>query len=136
MEVRTLLFGEQPLQFKDISIIFYRRMTSLYWLCVSLIVGGVGGILFATGLLLPMDHLVGAGIGLICASVVGLLINYVYCLKPAIPSVQTQQTQSDRPRYSTNNMSVIANSMKRNKSDTDLELINKQSEAAESGEIV
>jgi hypothetical protein len=102
-------------------------------------VGGVGGILFATGLLLPMDYLVAAGVGLICASIVGLLVNYVYCLKPLVPSVQTQQTQqtqSDRPRYSTNNMNVIANSMKRNKSDTDLELINKQSEAAESGEIV
>jgi hypothetical protein len=101
-------------------------------------VGGVGGILFATGLLVPMDYLVAAGVGLICASIVGLLVNYVYCLKP-IPSVQTQQTQqtqSDRPRYSINNMNVIANSMKRNKSDTDLELINRQTEATESGQIV
>jgi hypothetical protein len=108
-------------------------MTSLYWLCISLIVGGVGGILFTTGLLVPMDYLVAAGVGLICASIVGLLVNYVFCLKPLVP---TQQTQSDRSRYSTNNMNVIANSMKRNKSDTDLELINKQSEATESGQIV
>jgi hypothetical protein len=106
-------------------------MTSLYWLCISLVIGGVGGILFTTGLLVPIDYLVAAGVGLICASIVGLLVNYVYCLKPL---AQIQQIQSERPRYSTNNMSVIANSMKRNKSDTDLELINKQSEAAESGE--
>ena len=111
-------------------------MTSLYWLCISLIVGGVGGILFATGLLVPIDYLVAAGVGLICASIVGLLVNYVYCLKPSVQTQQTQQIQSERPRYSTNNMSVIANSMKRNKSDTDLELINRQTEATESGQIV
>ena len=106
-------------------------MTSLYWLCVSLIVGGVGGILFATGLLLPMGPLVAAGIGLICASIVGLLINYFYCLKATILSVP------EGPRYSTNNMNTIVNSMKRNKSDTDLELINRQTaEATESGQIV
>jgi hypothetical protein len=111
-------------------------MTSLYWLCISLVVGGVGGILFATGLLVPMDYLVAAGVGLICASIVGLLVNYVYCLKPMVPSVQTQQTQQEGPRYSMNNMNTIVNGMKRNKSDTDLERINKQSEATESGQIV
>jgi len=105
-------------------------MTSLYWLSVSLIVGGMGGILFATGLLLPMEPLVAAGIGLIVASIVGLLIQYVYYLKPVMPSVP------EGPRYSTNNMNTIVNGMKRNKSDTDLELINKQTEAAESGQIV
>jgi len=106
------------------------KMTSLYWLCVSLVVGGVGGILFITGLLVPMVPLVATGIGLIGASLVGLLMNYFYCLTPTMP------TQPERPRYSTNNMNVIANTMKRNKSDTDLELINRQTEAAESGEIV
>ena len=113
-------------------------MTSLYWLCISLVVGGVGGILFATGLLVPIDYLVAAGVGLICASIVGLLVNYVYCLKPmeSVQTQQTQQTQSERPRYSTNSMNVVANTMKRNKSDTDLELINKQTEAAESDGIV
>lgn len=105
-------------------------MISLYWLSVSLIVGGMGGILFATGLLLPMEPLVAAGIGLIVASIVGLLIQYVYYLKPVMPSVP------EGPRYSTNNMNTIMNGMKRNKSDTDLELINKQTEAAESGQIV
>ena len=109
-------------------------MISLYWLCASLIVGGMGGILFATGLLIPMGPLVAAGVGLIVASIVGLLIQYIYCLKPA---VQTQQTQQEGPRYSTNNMNTIVNGMKRNKSDTDLELINKQTaEATESGQIV
>jgi hypothetical protein len=93
-------------------------------------VGGMGGILFATGLLLPMEPLVAAGIGLIVASIVGLLIQYVYYLKPVMPSVP------EGPRYSTNNMNTIVNGMKRNKSDTDLELINKQTEAAESGQIV
>ena len=105
-------------------------MISLYWLSVSLIVGGMGGILFATGLLLPMEPLVAAGIGLIVASIVGLLIQYIYYLKPVVPSVP------EGPRYSTNNMNTIVNGMKRNKSDTDLELINKQTEAAESGQIV
>ena len=105
-------------------------MTSLYWLCVSLIVGGVGGILFATGLLLPMAPLVATGIGLICASLVGLLMNYFYFLAPTMPSVP------EGPRYSTNNMNTIVNGMKRNKSDTDLELINRQTEATESGQIV
>ena len=105
-------------------------MTSIYWLCVSLLVGGVGAILFVTGLLLPSVPLVATGIGLIAASLVGLLMNYFYCLKTTILSVP------EGPRYSTNNMNTIVNGMKRNKSDTDLELINKQSETAESGEIV
>ena len=104
-------------------------MTSLYWLCVSLIVGGVGGILFATGLLLPLPPLVAAGIGLICASIVGLLANYIY------GSARTV-SQPEGPRYSTNSMNVVANTMKRNKSDTNLELINRQTEAAEGGQLV
>jgi hypothetical protein len=95
-------------------------MTSIYWLCVSLVVGGVGAILFATGLLLPMTPLVATGVGLIGASVVGLLVNYIYGAAPA-PVAEPIQ-----PRYSTNNMNTIAMGMKRNKSDTDLELINKE----------
>ena len=109
-------------------------MTSLYWLCVSLIVGVIGGILFAAGLLLPMAPLVATGIGLISASLVGLLMNYCYF---SGPTMLIQQTQPDRPRYSTNNMNTIVNGMKRNKSDTDLELINRQTvEATDSGQIV
>ena len=92
-------------------------MTSVYWLCVSLVVGGIGAILFATGLLLPLIPLVATGIGLIGASIVGLLANYMYGAAPAEPI---------QPRYSTNNMNTIAMGMKRNKSDTDLELINKE----------
>ena len=115
-------------------------MTSLYWLCVSLIVGIIGGILFVTGLLLPMAPLVATGIGLICASLVGLLMNYCYFSGPTVSiqqTQQTQQTQSEGPRYSTNNMNTIVNGIKRNKSDTDLELINRQTaEATESGQIV
>jgi len=94
-------------------------MTSVYWLCVSLVVGGIGAILFATGLLLPLIPLVATGIGLIGASVVGLLANYIYGAAPAPP-------EPIQPRYSTNNMNTIAMGMKRNKSDTDLELINKE----------
>jgi mannose/fructose/N-acetylgalactosamine-specific phosphotransferase system component IID len=104
-------------------------MTSIYWLCVSLIVGGIGAILFIVGILMSLVPLVATGIGLIGASIVGLLMNYFYGIAPT-PSVP-QNLQ-----YSTNNMNTMVMGMKRNKSDTDLELINKQSDAAESGQIL
>jgi hypothetical protein len=91
-----------------------------------LICTGVAGAgLFTTGILLYMTPLIAVGIGLSAIAVGGMIVVYVYC-QPQNQTQQTNQTnQTNQPIYSTNNM----NTMKRNKSDTDLELINRQTAA-------
>ena len=87
---------------------------------VSLIaVALLGTSCFATGIVFSMNELVIVGIISLIVFILGLLVFMYYFPK------QTQQTvQADlAQRYTTNNM----NSMKRNKSDTDLELINRSS---------
>jgi hypothetical protein len=80
----------------------------------------VGAGLFATGFILSINPLIATGIALIVVAIMGLLVDYIFCKKEAV--------RVHNPiAYSTNNM----NTMKRNKSDTDLELINRQSEEAE-----
>ena len=65
---------------------------------------------------------------MIAISVAGMILHYVFGQTPAAPT----HVHNPIP-YSTNNM----NTMKRNKSDTDLELINQQTAAAENeGNIV
>ena len=73
---------------------------------------------FATGIVFSMNELVIVGIISLVVLIIGMGI-FMYCFPK-----QTQQTvQADlAQRYTTNNM----NSMKRNKSDTDLELINRR----------
>jgi hypothetical protein len=77
---------------------------------------------FATGIVFSMNELVIVGIISLVVLIIGMGI-FMYCFPK-----QTQQTVQANPaqRYTTNNM----NSMKRNKSDTDLELINRSEENA------
>lgn len=95
--------------------------------------GAAGAALFTTGIILSITPLVAGGIALTAFSVGGMLVAYVYC-QPPQQQTQTQQPQQNQsmPIYSTNNMST----MKRNKSDTDLELINRQTNAYDSAGIV
>ena len=86
--------------------------------CIGMCLVGAG--LFATGFILSINPLIATGIALIVVAIMGLLVDYIFCKKEAV--------RVHNPiAYSTNNM----NTMKRNKSDTDLELINRQSEEAE-----
>jgi hypothetical protein len=83
-------------------------------------VGLIGGGLFTAGIVLSMMSLVVAGIALLALSIMGMIVYCLYC-RPA--TVHTHNPlPSASTSYSTNNM----NTMKRNKSDTDLELINRQ----------
>lgn len=92
---------------------------------VSLIaVALLGTSCFATGIIFSMNELVIVGIICLILFIIGLGI-FMYCFPK-----QTQQTVQTNPaqRYTTNNM----NSMKRNKSDTDLELINRETAETDS----
>jgi hypothetical protein len=91
----------------------------------------IGGGLFGTGIVLSITPLVATGIALMVVSIMGLLVDYIFCKKE---SVRVHNPIA----YSTNNMNTMkrndrpsAFSTKRNKSDTDLELMNRQSEEAE-----
>ena len=93
---------------------------------VMIYVGLIGGGLFTAGIVLSMMSLVIAGIALLVLSIMGMLVYCLYC-RPASPHVQIHNPMpAYATSYSTNNM----NTMKRNKSDTDLELINRQTAAA------
>jgi len=101
----------------------------------------IGGGLFATGLVLSINSLIATGIALMAIAIVGLLVEYIFCKKETAVRVHNPIA------YSTNNMNTMtrnhiiaegnniprpsAFSTKRNKSDTDLELMNRQSEEAE-----
>ena len=104
-------------------------------LALLICTGVAGAGLFTTGILLYMTPLIAVGIGLSAVAVGGMIVTYVYC-QPQNQTQQTNQTnqtnKTNQPIYSTNNM----NTMKRNKSDTDLELINRQTNAYDSGGIV
>jgi hypothetical protein len=86
---------------------------------ISLIILGLAGAsCFAVGIIWSIQEMVITGITLTAVCIAGMGIVYWFSKgKPTIPN-------SNDVRYSTNNM----NTMKRNKSDTDLELINRESE--------
>ena len=87
---------------------------------VSLIAVALLGVsCFATGMLFSMNELLIVGIISLVVFIIGLGVFMYFFPKQAQQTVQTNPAQ----RYTTNNM----NSMKRNKSDTDLELINRES---------
>jgi hypothetical protein len=88
-------------------------------------VGMIGGGLFAAGIVLSMMPLVFAGIAILALSIMGMLVYCLYC-RPA-----TVHTHNPLPSLSALSYSNNMNTMKRNKSDTDLELINRQTAAAE-----
>ena len=108
-------------------------MVLLMFSCIGLCLVGAG--LFATGFILSISPLIATGIALIVIAILGLLVDYIFCKKETV--------RVHNPiAYSTNNMNTMkrdpmpsAFSTKRNKSDTDLELMNRQSEEAE-GNIV
>lgn len=101
-------------------------------------VGLLGASLFTTGIIFSMTPMVGAGIVFLGLSIFGMLVHHVYCKQtPNLPAqIKTAV------HYTSNNMNTMkrnhiiaednntltpsAFSTKRNKSDTDLELINRQ----------
>jgi len=85
-------------------------------------VGLIGGGVFTAGIVLSMMSLVVAGIVLLVLSILGMIVYCLFCRPPTVHTHNPLPAAS----YSTNNM----NTMKRNKSDTDLELINRQTAAA------
>jgi hypothetical protein len=88
-------------------------------------IGLLGASLFGTGIIFGITPLVITGICLTALMILGMLILYC-CFKKPQSQLQTQTPYpSQNPvAYSSNNM----NTMKRNKSDTDLELINRQND--------
>jgi hypothetical protein len=84
-------------------------------------VGLLGASLFTTGIIFSITPLVAAGIALLVLSIFSMLFYYVYCQQP---NIQSHSQLQGAAAYTTNNM----NTMKRNKSDTDLELINRESQ--------
>jgi len=91
-------------------------------------IGLIGGSLFTAGIVLSMMQLVFAGIAILVLSILGMAMYYIYC-RPV--TIYTHNPLPAPISYSTNNM----NTMKRNKSDTDLELINRQT-AENEGDLV
>ena len=75
--------------------------------------GVLGGGLFGTGMLMSMEPLIITGIVLLTMAVVSFCILF---FKQPVPEVTTTPIR------------VSSNSMKRNKSDTDLELMRQESE--------
>jgi len=86
-------------------------------------IGLLGASLFGTGMMFDIQPLVITGICLTVLEIVGIIIFHI-CTKKPHSQLQTQCMSPNPVSYSTNNM----NSMKRNKSDTNLELINRQGE--------
>jgi hypothetical protein len=86
-------------------------------------IGLLGASLFGTGMIFDIQPLVITGICLTVLEIIGIIIFHI-CTKKSHSQLQTQSMSPNPVNYSTNNM----NSMKRNKSDTNLELINRQGE--------
>ena len=89
---------------------------------VLIYVGMIGGGLFTAGIVVSMMPLVIAGIALLALSIMGMLVYCLYCRSVVHVQIHNPLPASASTSYSTNNMTT----MKRNKSDTDLELINRQ----------
>jgi len=84
-------------------------------------IGLLGATLFGTGMVFNIQPLVITGICLTALEIVGIVVFHL-CTKKPPSQYQTQSLSQNPVNYSTNNM----NTMKRNKSDTDLELISRQ----------
>lgn len=96
---------------QDLSSRDCRMSTSL---AIGITLGVLGGGLFGTGLLLSMEPLTVTGIVLLIITIVIFCI--IFLKKPIIvPEVNSTPIR-------------VSNSMKRNKSDTDLELMRQESE--------
>jgi len=101
--------------------------TALMKLAAIICTGVIGGACFTTGILLGIEILTILGICVLVLCILGLLLYYIF-IRPQQqqqqhPTLSTVSAIAQASLYSTNNM----NTMKRNKSDTDLELINRES---------
>ena len=101
--------------------------TSLMKLAGIISTGVLGGACFTTGIVLRIEILIIIGICILILCILGLLLYYILS-KPVQqqqqhPTLSTVSAIAQASLYSTNNM----NTMKRNKSNTDLELINRES---------
>ena len=98
----------------------------LYTVFGLICVGLLGASLFTTGIIFMMTPMVAAGIVFLVLSVFGMLVHCVYYKQSPSQQQPTLPAQIKMAvHYTSNNM----NTMKRNKSDTDLELISRQTEA-------
>ena len=106
-----------------LSITQSNSATALMKLAGIICTGVLGGACFTTGIILRIEILTVIGICVLVLCIIALLLYYIFT-KPLQP--QQHPTLSTATAvanlYSTNNM----NTMKRNKSDTDLELINRE----------
>ena len=91
-------------------------------LLCTIAIGLTGASCFTVGIVWSITEMTIIGISLISLSIIAMgLLYWVWRVTSAPTTITHSQ---EEVRYSTNNM----NTMKRNKSDTDLELINKQTE--------
>jgi biopolymer transport protein ExbD len=99
----------------------------LLFICTGLL----GTSLFATGIIFGLTPLIAVGIGLTAFCILAMIVWHVWNPRSWSPRLPSQSQSQDHVRtpnpatYSTNNM----NTMKRNKSDTDLELMRQDVEA-------
>jgi len=99
--------------------------TALMKLAAIICTGVIGGACFTTGIILSIEVLTVVGICVLVLCILGLLLYYILSkpVQQQHPTLSTVSAIAQASHYSTNNM----NTMKRNKSDTDLELINRES---------
>ena len=94
-------------------------------------VGLLGASLFTTGIIFGMMAMVAGGIAVLAMSLLGMLLYYIYCQQPSVQShsAVAYTTNNMMNRHQGNNTLMLsAFSTKRNKSDTDLELMSQQTE--------
>ena len=99
--------------------------TNLAKLAGIISTGLLGAACFTTGILMSIQILTIVGICMLVLCILGLLLYYILTkpVQQQHPTLSTVSAIAQASLYSTNNM----NTMKRNKSDTDLELINRES---------
>ena len=98
----------------------YALLYYMFVVFALICVGLLGACLFTTGIIFDMMTLIIPGIVLLALAVASMALWYVY-KKPQHQGMMPIEKQTPAA-YTTNNM----NTMKRNKSDTDLELISSQ----------
>ena len=97
-----------------VSALLYHMFVVLALICLGLL----GACLFTTAIIFSMMSLIIAGIILLALSIASMALWCIYKL-PQNQGLMPIERQVPVVAYTTNNM----NTMKRNKSDTDLELI-------------
>jgi hypothetical protein len=100
-------------------------MSIIIFVVYLIAIAVAGATTFAIGFVYSMNDLLISGIVCLCLFIVSLIVFHCCFSKNYFTKTQVQ-TNPGR-MFTTNNM----NTMKRNKSDTDLELINRESKANE-----